>query len=367
MKRKIKILHVVGFLGKGGDSTAIFNILDYSKKNKNDFQFDFITHAGCDENIVLELKKRGHKIFIIDGDVRKLGTFKYFKTINKILKINKYDCIHFHTSFQSVVGLLAAKINKIKIRICHSHTTSVQRKCNKIKKIFYLPICRVLIRILSTKMVGCSTEANRYLFGNTNKSIVIHNGLNIENLNKVSSSEIKKIKQLINYRKDYKIIGQVGRITDMKNPFFTLNLAKKLKNKKFIFIFLGIGDLFDEMKFQINKNKLSNVYLLGKVKDVNNYMSLFDYLLVPSKYGEGLPVVLVEQQIVNDKCICIADDKITHEADIGNVKFLSISKELEWLNTLLNVDNLLYSKSTNKEIFDIEYTAKKWLNLYNEI
>ena len=45
-----KILHVIGRLGKGGDSVAVFNSMKHI--NLDEYKIDFITHIGCDENTV---------------------------------------------------------------------------------------------------------------------------------------------------------------------------------------------------------------------------------------------------------------------------------------------------------------------------
>lgn len=358
----IKVLHVVGFLGCGGDTTAIMNVKNYIDKNNLSIKFDFVTHDECNMEFVESLKHNGSNIYILPGDVRKIGVIKYIVQLRRILKANQYDCIHFHTSFQSAIGLIVSKWCNIKVRVCHSHTTSIQRKSSKFKELLYLPICRLIINVFSTKKVACSSEAYKYLFGKNKKIDVIYNGLDINKLQEISIDEIEMIKRKINYKKDYKIVGQVGRITDMKNPFFTLELAEKLKSQKFIFVFLGDGSLKKQLQEEIESKKLKNVFVLGRVSNVKAYMKIFDYLLLPSKYGEGLPVVLIEQQIINPNCICISNDNVTKEANIGRVEYIDIQNKSKWLDLLTK--KMILTLNINYKEFDINITARKWLNLY---
>ena len=355
-----RVVHVVGFLGCGGDTTAIENVYNYIKKNKLDIQFDFITHRGCNTEYVKKVRDNGSKVFILDGDVRKIGVFKYYLAIKKILRKERYDVIHFHTSFQSCIGLIAAKNCRINKRVCHSHTTAVQRKTSYFKEKVYLPICRILIRLNATSLVGCSKIANSFLYGKNSNSTVVYNGLDIKALKKVNTEKINIIKNKINSKEYDSIIGQVGRLDEMKNPFFTIELAEKMNNK--LFVFLGDGVLREQIVKHINTKKIKNVLILGRVEDVNNYMSIFDYLLLPSKYGEGLPVTLIEEQIINNNCICVANDNVSEESNLGNVLFISINDKANWIKTLEE------KKETKKRIdyseFDIENTAKKWLNIY---
>mgnify|MGYP003299101481 CR=1 FL=1 len=146
----------------------------------------------------------------------------------------------------------------------------------------------------------------------------------------------------------------------MKNQIFTVKLAEKNKDKKFVL--LGDGDNFDFISKYVKDKNLKNVFLPGKVNDVADYMSLFNYMLLPSKYGEGLPVVLIEQQIVNNNCICITSSNTSHESNIGNVYFVDINDINKW-NDMLNSN--IDTKKINNNDFDINNSAIKWIKFYD--
>ena len=363
MNNKIKVLHVIGQFGVGGDTTAILNVLEFVNKNKLNYQFDFLTHKGADLKRVKDIEKAGSKVYLLKGDVKRIGIIKYYFEIKKILKNNKYDVVHFHTSFQSCVGMLAAKRCKVKKIVCHSHTSSIQRKVNVVFKFFAVPFCKFLINILADEKIACSSLAKSNLYGKSKNCKIIYNGLNITNLKKIDNKKIIEIKK--KYDLDNKIIvGQVGRIHDMKNPLFTLELAKNMLNTNYVFVIIGDGSQMPIVKEKIAEENINNVILTGIVNDVNNYMKIFDYLLLPSKYGEGLPVVLVEEQIINDKCLCLSADTVTREANLGNVEYLSINSISEWKNMLIKNKKTKKINLDKQEIFDIDKTSIKWLNIY---
>ncbi|MBP3841960.1 MAG: glycosyltransferase [Bacilli bacterium] len=356
----MKILHVVGHLGKGGDTTAILNILDYIENNGLNYNFEFLTHKGANEEVIKKLKDKGINTIVLENDAA-IKPLKYYKELKKILKNNKYDAIHLHTSFQSFVGLYAAKKSKVKVRVCHSHTTNVQRKINLLKKIFYLPICRFLINCFATHKVSCSIPAGKFLFGKKAKFNVIYNGLNIDRIQKTEKNKIDKLIKEYDLNNRV-IIGQVGNFNENKNQSFTLELAKELNTKKYIFFLLGDGPMYSTIEDKIKKEKMNNIILTGRVSDVNNYMSLFDFLLLPTKYGEGLPVTLIEEQIINNNCECIASRIVTDEANLGNVKYLELNKE-KWIE---QINNKKLEKIKDIQKFDINTTAKEWLLLYEK-
>ena len=147
----------------------------------------------------------------------------------------------------------------------------------------------------------------------------------------------------------------------MKNQMFTVNLAEKLQNDNYKFVFLGTGDTFESIKEVVNSKKLKNVHFLGHVSDVKNYMAIFDYLFLPSLYGEGLPVALIEQQIVKENSICITNKNTSKESNIGNVIFKDLDLNV-WMKELKNKKKY---NTVDQKAFDINMTSKEWLKLYD--
>lgn len=360
----MKVLHVIGQFGVGGDTTAVLNVLKFVKENGMDYSFDFLTHTGARIEKVEEIRRNGSKVFLLKGDVKRIGILNYYREVKKILKNNKYDIIHFHTSFQSCVGMFAARRCGVRKIVCHSHTSSIQRKVNPIFKFLAVPVCRFFINMLSTQKIACSMEAKRNLFGEKSDCNIIYNGIDIDNIRRTDDEKIKKIKEKYHLN-NKKVVGQVGRISEMKNPLFTLELAKRFENDDFIFMLLGEGSQMELVKDKIKNENINNVILTGNVDDVNNYMRIFDYLLLPSKYGEGLPVVLIEQQLVNNNCLCLSADNVTKEANLGNVIYLSIKNLNDWEETLKNIKNCKNISRNNEKKFDIRETSISWLNTYN--
>lgn len=335
----MNIVHVVGRLGRGGDSTIIFNVLDMIDTSK--YKFDFITHVGCDENCVKKLRKKGCKVFILDGDVRKLGPFKYYKEIRKILKENpKYDVMHIHTSVQSGIAMLAAKNSGIAKRVCHAHTNEIQRKTSYLKKIILSPILKLLIKLTVTDKVACGKMAGEFLFGKKSKFNILRNGIDINFFKNVSEEEVLSLKKEFNIKDGSTIVGHIGRFSDMKNQEFILELARNI-NENVTFIFVGEGE---NMKYLQNKANSINrdIIFTGRRKDVNVFMHLFDVLLLPSLKGEGFPITLVEAQASG--CKCLVSTNVTEESDLGlnKVKFLDLDDIDIWINNIKNICSKKY-------------------------
>lgn len=191
------VLHVIGHIGRGGDTTVVLDVMknmDHSKVH-----FDFITHRGAKEETVQKLRDVGSKVYIMEGDVRELGMAKYYKSILEILKHTevKYDAIHVHTGMQSGVALAAAKKVGIPKRICHSHVTAIQRKASFVKKVIATPIFRYLYMKNATTKIACSKDAGIFMYGKNSRFTVIYNAVDIEPYLNVFSEEIQKIEKEI--------------------------------------------------------------------------------------------------------------------------------------------------------------------------
>ncbi|KAA8790312.1 glycosyltransferase family 1 protein, partial [Lactobacillus crispatus] len=94
------------------------------------------------------------------------------------------------------------------------------------------------------------------------------------------------------------VLGNVGRLTQQKNQIFSLKimqkLSKKIPNSKLIL--LGQGEDEKILRKKVKELKIEkNVIFAGVQKNVNDWYSSFDLLLLTSLY-EGLPLTAVEAQ-----------------------------------------------------------------------
>ncbi len=99
----------------------------------------------------------------------------------------------------------------------------------------------------------------------------------------------------------------VGRFTNLKQPLLLLKAILSIKSDLELaharVIFLGSGELEDEMASFINSEKLSNIVsIMGYRSDLNSFYSEADYLVSTSMY-EGLPISFFEAKLHGLKII----------------------------------------------------------------
>ena len=352
--KKIKIAQFVGSMDCGGTETMLMNI--FRNFNHNEFEFIFV------ENVCKNTWYRD-EILSLNGQIKKISPFrlmninKYIRELIEFFKNEKIDVVHSHVFLHSGIVLYAAKKAGVKIRIAHSHSAMKTSDNNRLKFLFM----QRLILKNATKLVACSTEAGLCLFGKQFKikGIVLPNPIELNKIKHIKKNDVDLLKNKYHINNVDLIIGHVGRLVEVKNHNFLIDIAKILKNKNvnFKMFFLGDGDLREHIQNRIKNEKLEDyIILTGNVSNVYNYMNFFDLLLLPSFY-EGLPVTLIEAQASNLQCI--VSNNVSRESDLGLglINFLDINKIEDWINEIINFKktHVLSKKNIYTRIREMKY------------
>lgn len=360
------ILHVIGYLGRGGDTAVVLQVL--SRMDRKQYHFDFVTHEGrTRQETVAFLREQGCRVYTLPGDVRALGPVRYLRDFRQLLKNApvSYDAVHVHTGMQSGVALLAAKRAGIPVRICHSHVTAIQRKAPAVQKLLGAPVFRFLIRTCATESVGCSRAAGEFLFGKQ-PFAVVHNGVDTEAFQNATKEQTDDIRKSLRAGDGDIVIGMAARMNPMKNHAFALSLAEALRDMPNLrFVFLGDGELLPQLKEQA-KGDL-RIFFPGQRTDVAVWMKAFDCLLLPSNPGEGFPVAVLEAQAAG--CPCLISDNVTEEADAGLGLVRRLPLELPgWSDAIRRFPGKPtgedWAYQMEQQGFGVRQMAKIWLALY---
>ena len=208
--------------------------------------------------------------------------------INKILKREKFDVLHFHNfALPSSVQLLD-KSKCLNVMTLHANF----EKSGFIKK--FPNFLKFITRIIQWKMdgvIGVSPINIRAAKGYKGPKVIIPNGIDLEEFNP-SVGKIKKYG-------DGKInILFLGRIEERKGLVYLLRAVRDLNKKQsnLRLIVAGSGPLEKDCRAWVRSNKLKNVVFEGEIKekDVPSYYATCDIFCSPAIYGESFGIVLVE-------------------------------------------------------------------------
>lgn len=362
LNKKIRVLEICHGLAPGGIESFLLNVFENIDKDKFEISFALSCEGKqfYEDRVIIQGAKVYHTS---DLNGVKNITKHFFRLIKLLKKEGPFDVVHTNIDFFNGVNLLAAFIAGVPIRISHSHNTNSAhaRSIGATLPIrIYRKIMRIIINSLSTKKLGCSKDANLYMYGDKIKdSIVINNGIDFSKFN---SNE--QIKDLDINEKNINFIT-IGRMCEQKNSLFIAKIIKELVklNNKIHLYWIGKGPQEEEIKSLINKYKLEdNITLLGSRKDVHKILNKMDFMIFPSKW-EGLPVTLVEAQVSN--LPCFISNNITEEADLGLCTVISLEKdEKQWAEI---INNNIKNNTFNKEVIENKMNSFNIRNIVKDI
>ena len=355
-----RILHVISTLEQGGTEAVVLNYFNHIDNDK--IFFDFLVIWGDKKGYYEDyLLSKGCKIFKMENSPKKF--FKHGRELKRFFKTQNYDTVHIHamSSLRYRVAK-AAKKSGVKTVIYHSHNSA-----NGTHQLYHKLLKSRLNKWCDYKF-ACSTAAGKYMYNGLFD--VLNNAIDIRHFsfNENYRSELKHKFGL----EENIVIGNVGRLTEVKNQQFLLKLASYLESRinNYVIFCIGEGEQRSNLERYIKENALDkHVILAGTVgTEMYKYYSLFDCLAFPSHF-EGLSMVLMEAQ-ANGLPI-VASDKLSGEHKVTeNFKFLPIDENEENYVSWAEAISSLCNKRTNNAVtlaeagFDIEIEAKKLQGFY---
>ena len=356
---KKKVLHIVESFGSG-----VFSFL-VDLVNGTDEEFDITIAYGVREETLENFRdyfSNNVKFIKVENFTRSINPKKDFKALNEIRKIvkeEKPDIVHLHSSKAGILGRLAVNGNKIKAFYNPHGFSFLKKDDSKLKRMIYWTIEKVAA-ILNRKctIVGCSHGEYEEAKKLNKNSTCINNGIDINKLR----NETKDIQEKeIDYN-DIKICT-VGRIGYQKNPEMFNEIAKAFPKLKFTWI--GEGDLRDKLTSP-------NISVTGwkERKEVLQILNNNDIFILTSLW-EGLPISLLEAMYMKKICIvsnCIGNRDVIIDGKNGYVA----KDDMEFKNNITKVleqreNNRTIVKEAYKDVVDnynIKIMIDKYINLY---
>ncbi|MEH7400123.1 glycosyltransferase [Gottfriedia acidiceleris] len=286
----MNIMHVGEYVS-GGVATYLRTVILYQEECEKVEKISLLMSDKNSEDISQHLKNTDiirypyeRKIFSM---LRQIFSFR------KILKKDKPDVIHIHSSFAGVMMRLAImtipKFNGVVVYCAHGWSFLIPDISN-LKKQLYLIIEKILSSVTS-KIVNISQyeHINSINLGiPSNKSQVINSGI----LDQVKRDREVENKDIFNSPESIKL-GFIGRFDRAKGLDLLLSVINKI-NINIELLIIGdsiLGDGGDIDKYKCNPN----IHFIGWVdsKSIDSYIQKVDAIVIPSRW-EGFGLVALE-------------------------------------------------------------------------
>jgi len=356
INKPIRVLQVFGIMNRGGAETMIMNL--YRHINRDQIQFDFVVHTNQRGDYDSEIESLGGKIYHCPR-YRLYNHFQYCKWWKKFFWNHKeYRIIHSH--IRSTASIYFKIAHKFGLKtIAHSHSVSNGKGIGA----FVKNCLQISLNELSDYCLACSNESGRWLFKDK-EYLILKNAIDTEKF-MYDKSTREVIRSELNLEDSF-VIGTVGGIKKVKNPFGIINIFDEVVSRcpSAKLLWVGDGDLRKDVESEISKKRLENKVILTGVKsDVSRFLQAMDVFILPSLW-EGLPLVGIEAQTAG--LPCIFSDRVSYETAITDqCIFLSLNNNTQWIDSIISVNAV--RKNNRKEIIDSGYdifSTTKWLEKF---
>ena len=246
-----------------------------------------------------------------------------YKTFLEMIKSSDLIHAHGHPYLSSLVAAKLAKRYK-KPFLLTQHNTFIEYNglWDNVEKINDLVIGKRTLK--DAKRIIVISEATRnYVLGlgaNPEKVNVMYNGVDLNRF-KISKEARTAIRKKLRIS-EHAIVAVTVRRLVYKNGIDTLLESAKIvvkENPEIVFLAVGKGPDFEGVKAKIAQLGIEKNFLLaGFVSDENlpSYYNAADLFVLPSKSGEGLPLVALEAMACGLPVVA---------TDVGGIREIMIS------------------------------------------
>jgi glycosyltransferase involved in cell wall biosynthesis len=351
-----KVLQIITKSNFGGAQKYVYEI-STELQNRD---FDVVTAFGGNGILSDKLQKEGVKTININSLTRDINIFSDFKVLMELIKIikeEKPDIIHLHSSKIGGIGALVGRICRVPKIIFSIHGLAFNENRGWfskfiIKKIYWLTI------FLSHKSIAVSENVKEQIM-NISFSFVIRDKVGVIK-NRIKPVEFYSREQALDFISKKinhnlggtKIVGTIAELHHIKGINFLIESAQKIinKNPQIIFIVFGDGEEKEKLQKQIKDlNIQNNFYLLGFVDNASKYLKALDLFVLPSLY-EALALVILEAKQAELKIVASRVGGIPEAIDTyENAEMFQPRNTVDLSN---KIEEMLFAKKIENKNFE---------------
>lgn len=282
-----KILHIFGKMDRAGAETRTIEIMRNIDRTK--YKFDFVACSGKSGDYDEEIAALGGVVY-----KEYIYTIKFFFHLFKLIRNNKYDCVHSHIHYTSGYIMFIAWLAGCKKRITHFRTAGNKTENKTLKN----RILKVMVSIFSTDILSVNESTMRSVWGDNwkteKKCSVLVNGIESKFIPDFNAYDFKKEMHL----EGLQVLLHVGRIEKEKNHIFIINIfdqyLKQHSNARLVLVGRNTTKEAELVIKHIRELGLQDKILMtGLRSDVYNFLNMADVMIFPSLW-EGLPGAVLE-------------------------------------------------------------------------
>lgn len=296
----------------------------------------------------------------MNREINPINDLRALLKLSKIIKVEKPDIVHLHSSKAGFLGRLACFLIRYNGKVFYNpHGFSFLRQdIQSYKRKLYFILEKIASKFGGTII---SVSESEYMEAKkiSDRVKLINNAIDkdkIQEIQKKYDNNIENSKKIS--------IGTIGRISYAKNPILFANIAKDLMEYNFIWI--GDGELREHLDF-------NNIIVTGWKKHEEAVIEALKLdIYIQTSLWEGMPIALLEAMSMGKPGIVT---NVSGNKDIikhGYNGFIANSKEefIEYINMLATNEKLRKEMGQNAakyvaDNYSIDKMADSYIKLYN--
>ncbi|TDQ76401.1 glycosyltransferase family 4 protein [Sphingobacterium yanglingense] len=331
---KMKIVHIIGALRRGGAERFVVDLCNELAKNDH-YQIYLISLCDNDADTTFLNEISGNISYLSLHKGKGLNFQVLFKLTSWLVK-QKADVVHTHLN--AFEYLLLYRFMSGSCKFFHTIHSTAQAECpNFLIKAFRKTLYKKN-KVIPIAVSNDGGKSFKKYYGLDNV-IVIENGRPFLTLTDEYPVLIKRYKENINSF----LLIHVGRIMKVKNQQLLIEAVQKFNaNEEKKCKLLIIGDVRDESVYHHLYSMIKDdpyVEFVGGKENIADFLSMADFFCLSSFY-EGMPISLIEALSVGCISIC---------TKAGGVKDMIKNEETGFLSNDNSVDS--YYQTIKRAVF----------------
>ena len=298
-----------------------------------------------------------------------------YRQLKKLMEEERFDLVHCHNPMSGVITRLAAHATHTKPVVYTAHGFHFYKGAPIKNWLLYYPV-EYLLSFYTNQQICINIEdyerAKRF-FHAQKVNYVPGVGIDVKRIRDVKVNKSNKRKDL-EIPKEAIVLVSAGELITRKNHETIIRTMAKLKDKRFVYVICGHGELEAHLKEIVKDLKLEHqVFFLGYRTDILEIYMASDICVFPS-FQEGLPVALMEAMACGLPVVC---SKIRGNTDLvdNNGGILIKPTDVEsYAGAILKLGNDKSLRETmgsyNQRIvekFDVEKISSAMIMIYEDI
>ena len=302
MSAKIKLIHIITRLDKGGSAENTFLTLKGLDKSRYEVSLIAGPVEDPSQDRRKQIEESGVSYIQVPQLRRNINFFFDFPALLKIrrlLKRDKPDIVHTHTSKAGLLGRLAARLAGIPSIIHTPHGHVFFGYFGALKTKMFVLLEKLASRI-TDKIIALTPREKadylRYKVAKEDKLVVIPSGIELHKCQYPPKEERSKLRRELGIPDRSAVVGTAGRLVPVKGSGFLLQAVGQVisEHPDTYLVFAGDGPLRKNLaKDAVDRGLAKKIIFTGWRDDMARVLSVFDVFCLPS-LNEGMGRVLVE-------------------------------------------------------------------------